>query len=383
MIKYQQVYNQTGTGLGYQISSYVLMRSISNRTGYKYTINSKEIKALRNTFVDLEVDINDDDVLDPESEFGELKQKEFLDDASFEEVIEVVDDNCELCGYATPSNFVDPDNYENIKKELVFRPEVVEKCQKFMSQFEGKEVISMHLRRGDFEDLASGMFLIDDDYYKEALELLPKDLPVLIFCNVKDYVLENLNLRAKNPERFTLVLDIFNDNQLIPCDVGQELDRLVDCSGECRFDYKMAIAKHAYENLLPESPTSEQLNEEMVSLVKQLHSSYKEKIAKNLYNYSYDLCLMSMCNYHIMANSTFGMWGVELSQTKKVIYPKYWMQGHDEDTRNDFANLGLGALKIDLDGFDQTKILLSQLIPNNITYIGLENPDQRSFTILN
>jgi len=375
MIKFHQDFAATGTGLGYQISSYMLMRSIANRTGYSYTINTNGLKALRNTFTNLQFNSIKDE-LD-----ADLKPIEFLDDNSFEEVVAMVEDNCELYGYPTVKSMVDPANFESVKKELHFRPEIVEKCQKFMSQFDGQEVVSMHLRRGDFEDLQSGMFLIDDDYYKEALELLPKDIPVLIFCNVKDYILTHPILTASDPERFTFVLDIFNDNEFINCDVGQELDRLVDASGECRFDYKAALAKHAYDNLIPSTPTQEELNQEMVRLAKELHPLYKKKIANNLYNYSFELCLMSMCDYHIMANSSFGMWGVQLSNTKKVIYPKYWMQGHDEETRNAFAEIGLGAIKIDLGGYDQTRDLAEYII-DKPHYIGLENPDQRSFTIV-
>ena len=376
MIKYHQEYSATGTGLGYQISSYVLMRSIANKTGYSYTINTDGLKALRNTFTNLQFNSIKDDVE------TELKPIEFLDDNSFEDVVALVEDNCELYGYPTVKSMVDPNNFDSIKKELFFRPEIVDKCKQFMSQFEGQEVISMHLRRGDFEDLRSGMFLIDNDYYKEALELLPKDIPVLIFSNVKDYILTNHELVASNPERFTFVLDVFNNNEFINCDVGQELDRLVDASGECRFDYKGALAKHAYDNLIPFTPTQEELNQEMVRLAKELHPLYKEKISKNLYNYSFELCLMTMCDYHIMANSTFSMWGVELSNSKKVIYPKYWMQGHDEDTRNAFAEIGLGSIKIDLDGYDQTRDLASYII-DRPHYIGLENPDQRSFIVVN
>ena len=375
MIKYHQEFAATGTGLGYQISSYVLMRSIANRTGYSYTINTNGLKALRNTFTNLQFNIIKDEI------DSELTPVEFLDDDSFEELVAMVHDNIELYGYPTVKNFADPNNFESIKKELQFRPEIVDKCRQFMSRFDGQEVISMHLRRGDFEDLSSGMFLIDDDYYKEALELLPPNIPVLIFCNVKDYILTHPILTASDPERFTFVLDVFNDNELINCDVGQELDRLVDASGECRFDYKAALAKHAYDNLIPSTPTQEELNQEMVRLAKELNPLYKDKIAKNLYNYSFELCLMTMCDYHIMANSTFSMWGVQLSNTKKVIYPKYWMQGHDEDTRNEFANVGLDAIKIDLDGYDQTRDLAAFFI-DQPHYIGLENPDQRSFTVV-
>ena len=368
MIKHHQEYDP-GHGLGYQISSYVLMRSIENRTGYVYTINTNGFKALRNTFTNLQFNITDE--ID-----SELKPIEFLDYQSFEEIVALVEDNCELYGHPSVKNIIDPDNFESIKKELQFRPEIVDKCRQFMSKFDGQEVISMHLRRGDFEDIRSGMFLIDDDYYKEALELLPPNIPVLIFCNVKDYILTNPILTASDPERFTFVLDVFNDNELISCDVGQELDRLVDVSGECRFDYKAALAKHAYDNLIPSTPIQEELNQEMVRLAKELNPLYKDKIAKNLYNYSFELCLMTMCDYHIMANSSFSMWGTELSNTKKVIYPKYWMHNHDEDNV-----IRLSAIQNDLAGYDQGRDLAGYLIDKS-HYIGLENPDQRSFTFV-
>lgn len=37
-----------------------------------------------------------------------------------------------------------------------------------------------------------------------------------------------------------------------------------------------------------------------------------------------DLCLMTLCDYVIMANSTYSWWGAYLSNAKKIIAPKVW-----------------------------------------------------------
>ena len=37
-----------------------------------------------------------------------------------------------------------------------------------------------------------------------------------------------------------------------------------------------------------------------------------------------DLCLMSKCNYHIIANSSFSWWGAWLADSEHVIAPKNW-----------------------------------------------------------
>ena len=40
-----------------------------------------------------------------------------------------------------------------------------------------------------------------------------------------------------------------------------------------------------------------------------------------------DLCIMSLCDYHIICNSSFSWWGSWLAKSKKTIAPKNWFGG--------------------------------------------------------
>ena len=51
-----------------------------------------------------------------------------------------------------------------------------------------------------------------------------------------------------------------------------------------------------------------------------------------------DMCLMSMCEYHIMANSTYSWWGAWLSNSKNVIAPKLWFGPDGQDPKDLHVN---------------------------------------------
>jgi hypothetical protein len=42
-----------------------------------------------------------------------------------------------------------------------------------------------------------------------------------------------------------------------------------------------------------------------------------------------DLCLQSLCTYHIIANSSFSWWGAWLAKSKKTVAPSIWFAGPD------------------------------------------------------
>ncbi len=66
---------------------------------------------------------------------------------------------------------------------------------------------------------------------------------------------------------------------------------------------------------------------------------FKEKcIFPQMKNHFEDLCMMTQCDYHIIANSSFSWWGSYLSSSKFTIAPKNWF-GPKLKTVNDTKDL--------------------------------------------
>ena len=51
-----------------------------------------------------------------------------------------------------------------------------------------------------------------------------------------------------------------------------------------------------------------------------------------------DMCLMSMCQYQIMANSTYSWWGAWLSNSRDVIAPKLWFGPDGQDPKDVYVD---------------------------------------------
>jgi hypothetical protein len=51
-----------------------------------------------------------------------------------------------------------------------------------------------------------------------------------------------------------------------------------------------------------------------------------------------DMCLMSMCQYQVMANSTYSWWGAWLSNSLNVVGPKLWFGPDGQDPRDVYVD---------------------------------------------
>ena len=139
------------------------MMSLAADTDLNWSISSKDFNLLRNTFSGLSLVVDDS-----EQEYNDL---ELDDEVGYAQIKDSVKDKTRLFVYPTPANIAS-EHTDSIVESLQFRQDIVDKCRAFRDQFDG-EVIGMHIRRGDFLELGSGMFVCGNDYYAAALDQLP------------------------------------------------------------------------------------------------------------------------------------------------------------------------------------------------------------------
>ena len=133
-----------------------------------------------------------------------------------------------------------------LKNEYTFRPEISDKVDEFLKDYQNKTLVSVHIRRGDYLVNPDAHPLCTIEYYETAMNMLDGD-DVIFICTSDDI-------------------------------------------GWCKENIK------------------------------------RENIIYNYKDLSHDMCLISKCDNHIIANSTFSWWGSWLSrnENKKIIAPNTW-----------------------------------------------------------
>lgn len=160
------------------------------------------------------------------------------------------DENIFSCSEGDLYGFFQTEKYfshieDDLRQDFTFHDIIYSTCYHYRKNILPKEVIALHVRRGDY--LTDPNFaLLDISYYEKALEYFP-EIEVMIFSDDINWCREN----------FT-------------------------------------------------------------------SSRFKFSLSNNPF---IDLCLMSLCDYHIISNSSFSWWGSWLAKSKKTIAPKKWFTG--------------------------------------------------------
>jgi hypothetical protein len=164
---------------------------------------------------------------------------------------ESIPDSTTLNGYfQTEKYFMDIE--DDIKKIFTFKEEFSRTGDNYIKEIgEEKEIISLHIRRGDYTLYPDHHPTCDPNYYKSSLEKIKEsfvnNLKVLIFSDDKEWCLKNMGNY-----------------------IGSDF------------------------------------------IVSEIENPYVE------------LYMMTKCNYHIIANSSFSWWGSWLSDSKLTLAPSKW-----------------------------------------------------------
>ena len=241
--------------LGNQMFQYSALRGISSHKGYEHSIPDIDVLINRPFGSDIIRCFNVTPTKSNQN-YSWIKERTFEFDKYF---FDECPDNVDIVGYFQSEKYFKHIE-DDIRKEFSFHSEILKTSIEYKkNKFANSEIISLHIRRGDYTT-DPNFDCLPLDYYYEGLKLLP-EIPVLVITNDQEW---------------------------------------------CRkkFDSKKFIV-----------------------------SPFKDACI--------DLCLMSLSNYHIIANSSFSWWGSWLANSKKTIAPKNWFSSNGNLSHNNTKDLYL------------------------------------------
>lgn len=184
-------------------------------------------------------------------------QRNCYNERSFAFSPEVLDlpDNIDIRGYFQSEKYFDNCRSSIIQNEFKFKDSVVNRSlqtvEKIKNDLGNNELCSVHVRLGDYINLANVHNNLSLSYYESAMEKIPSEAIGLVFSD----------------------------------------------------DIKLA--------------------EKMIK-----KTSIKQKMLYIDESYDVSLYIMSISNYHVIANSSYSWWGAWLSESKNTFAPKKWF-GND------------------------------------------------------
>lgn len=164
--------------LGNQMFQYAALRSLAKKFNYEYCLPYFE-----GSLCGEDLTLFDCFELNGEERKNTNLYEIKLDTLSFDKnIFDRCPDNIDLIGYFQDFKYFE-DNLEDIKKSFKFK-EIFFKHAKnyFYSAFGDEEIISLHIRRGDYLQFPHHI-VQDTEYYEKALKFFNKNLKVLIFTD--------------------------------------------------------------------------------------------------------------------------------------------------------------------------------------------------------
>jgi hypothetical protein len=178
-----------------------------------------------------------------------------------------------------------------------------------------------YLDNGYAPEAGESFFHFDELLFNQC----PNDVSLIGYFQSEKYF---LHIKDSIKEDFT-----FNEEILKPCqEMISSLDKPISLHVR-RTDYLTNSANHYnlqldyYEQALSKFDSDRTVivfsDDPKWCMEQDLFSSDRFLVSENQSNYV-DLCLMTLCSDHIIANSSFSWWGAWLANTSTVIAPNNW-----------------------------------------------------------
>jgi len=134
-----------------------------------------------------------------------FEEKEF----SYNRSIFGIPFDTDICGYFQSEKYF-KDYKNDIKKEFIFSTHIEEKANKIKNQYD-EEIISLHIRLGDYVNQQQNHPVCSIEYYEKALKDLPKNLPIFIFSDdniLAEKIFSSLNKNIIFPKTENKYIDM-------------------------------------------------------------------------------------------------------------------------------------------------------------------------------
>ena len=177
--------------LGNQMFQYATLKSIALKHGYDFTIPPSDFN-----------DPYHDHQLFEAFELGSVPKENIrmndvgqrVSEGHFhfnQTLYDQCPDNTDIFGYFQTEKYFS-EFADEVKKDLTFKKNILSIAQEYRKQIDSEEVISLHVRRGDYVS-QPWHGCCPMEYYQEALSRLDSKLPVIVFTDDPNWVLnENI-----------------------------------------------------------------------------------------------------------------------------------------------------------------------------------------------
>lgn len=167
-----------GGRFGNQLFQYASLYGIAKKNNYQYGIPYQHRNS--NEYYDMCLSDCFDNLGALDSSFSTfsnyIRDEEWVFNSDFFKI----QDDTNLCGYFQAEKYFSHCKYE-VKEQFEFNLSIKEKANSFF--VDGSNLISIHLRLGDFQKHKTHFPVCNSDYYRKALSKLPNDCDIAVFSD--------------------------------------------------------------------------------------------------------------------------------------------------------------------------------------------------------